>query len=63
MYLYYLLGFKLMTKYYKRWQNGENEKELREDVQVRQLRTIFKCSCNACVLFLNWTQQTMTEEM
>ena len=35
MYLYYLLGWKLMTKYYQRWQNKEDEQQLREEVQVR----------------------------
>ena len=36
MYLYYLLGWKLMTKYYGRWQKGEDEKELQAEVQVRK---------------------------
>uniref|UniRef100_A0A8C9XK79 chitin synthase n=1 Tax=Sander lucioperca TaxID=283035 RepID=A0A8C9XK79_SANLU len=30
MYLYYLLGWKLMKKYYTRWQKGEDEAELRK---------------------------------
>ncbi|XP_051811504.1 chitin synthase-like [Acanthochromis polyacanthus] len=33
MYLYYLLGYKLMTKHYSRWRTGDDEKELREKVQ------------------------------
>lgn len=36
MYLYYLLGWKLMTKYYGRWQKGEDEKVLRAEIQVRK---------------------------
>uniref|UniRef100_A0A3Q3N5A0 chitin synthase n=2 Tax=Mastacembelus armatus TaxID=205130 RepID=A0A3Q3N5A0_9TELE len=39
MYLYYLLGWKLMTKYYERWQGGEDEKELREEVQREKHNT------------------------
>ena len=35
MYLYYLLGWKLMTKYYARWKKGEEEKGLIAEVQVR----------------------------
>lgn len=35
MYLYYLLGWKVMTKYFVRWQKGGNEKELKAEVQVR----------------------------
>lgn len=35
MYLYYLLGYKLMTKFYDRWKRGENERALKKDVQVR----------------------------
>ncbi|XP_075305454.1 chitin synthase chs-2-like [Odontesthes bonariensis] len=33
MYLYYLLGWKLMTKYYSRRQLGEEEKTLRAEIQ------------------------------
>lgn len=36
MYLYYLLGWKLMTKYYGRWQKGEDESKLKAEVEVRQ---------------------------
>ncbi|KAM9839122.1 chitin synthase chs-2-like [Aulostomus maculatus] len=32
MYLYYLLGWKLMTKYYKRWKKGEDEDEITAQV-------------------------------
>ncbi|KAM3596267.1 uncharacterized protein V6R79_011449 [Siganus canaliculatus] len=32
MYLYYLLGWKLMTKYYNRWQKGEDENELKTEI-------------------------------
>ncbi|XP_044192391.1 chitin synthase-like [Thunnus albacares] len=31
MYLYYLLGWKLTSKYYGRWQRGEDEKELQAE--------------------------------
>uniref|UniRef100_A0A3B5MNJ8 chitin synthase n=1 Tax=Xiphophorus couchianus TaxID=32473 RepID=A0A3B5MNJ8_9TELE len=33
MYLYYLLGWKLMTKYYRYWQEGQHEKHLRRKIQ------------------------------
>uniref|UniRef100_A0A3B3UBJ4 chitin synthase n=1 Tax=Poecilia latipinna TaxID=48699 RepID=A0A3B3UBJ4_9TELE len=33
MYLYYLLGWKLMTKYYRYWQEGQDEKHLRREIQ------------------------------
>ncbi|XP_051811506.1 chitin synthase chs-2-like [Acanthochromis polyacanthus] len=33
MYLYYLLGYKLMTKHYSRWRTGDDEKELKEKVE------------------------------
>lgn len=36
MYLYYLLGWKLMNKYYQRWQNNEDEQQLKEELQVRE---------------------------
>uniref|UniRef100_A0A3B3UA71 chitin synthase n=1 Tax=Poecilia latipinna TaxID=48699 RepID=A0A3B3UA71_9TELE len=36
MYLYYLLGWKLMTKYHRLWQKGCNENDLRKEFQVRQ---------------------------
>ncbi|XP_008295151.1 chitin synthase 3-like [Stegastes partitus] len=39
MYLYYLLGYKLMTKYYSSWRMGENEKELKEMVQREKHNT------------------------
>ncbi|XP_070778288.1 chitin synthase chs-2-like [Enoplosus armatus] len=39
MYLYYLLGWKLMTKYYARWQKGEDEKELRAAVRKEKHNT------------------------
>ncbi|XP_040909387.1 chitin synthase chs-1-like [Toxotes jaculatrix] len=39
MYLYYLLGWKLMTKYYTRWQKGEEEKELKAEVQKEKHNT------------------------
>ncbi|XP_071357113.1 chitin synthase chs-1-like [Trachinotus anak] len=39
MYLYYLLGWKLMTKYYARWQRKEDEKELRAEVQREKHNT------------------------
>lgn len=35
MYLYYLLGWKMMTKYYVRWANKEDETTLRNEVKVR----------------------------
>uniref|UniRef100_A0A3B5MYG8 chitin synthase n=1 Tax=Xiphophorus couchianus TaxID=32473 RepID=A0A3B5MYG8_9TELE len=34
MYLYYLLGWKLMTKYHRRWQKGSNENDLRKDMLI-----------------------------
>ncbi|XP_028298669.1 chitin synthase chs-2-like [Gouania willdenowi] len=33
MYLYYLLGWKLMSKYYNRWKDGDIEKELKAEVE------------------------------
>ncbi|XP_069372206.1 chitin synthase chs-2-like isoform X2 [Paralichthys olivaceus] len=39
MYLYYLLGWKLMTKYHARWQKGGEEKELRAEVQKEKHNT------------------------
>lgn len=35
MYLYYLLGWKLIAKYYTRWQKGEDENVLKAEIQVR----------------------------
>lgn len=35
MYLYYLLGFKLMTKFYERWQKGETDAEIKPHIKVR----------------------------
>lgn len=41
MYLFYLLGWKLMTKYYKRWQRGEeNEENLQKEIEVRKAHAI-----------------------
>ncbi|CAL1583627.1 unnamed protein product [Knipowitschia caucasica] len=39
MYLYYLLGFKLMTKYYSRWKKGEVESSLKQDIQKEKHNT------------------------
>uniref|UniRef100_UPI0037E97134 chitin synthase chs-2-like n=1 Tax=Semicossyphus pulcher TaxID=241346 RepID=UPI0037E97134 len=39
MYLYYLLGWKLMTKYYKRWQKGEDDMQLKAEVQREKHNT------------------------
>ncbi|GLD59450.1 chitin synthase chs-1-like protein, partial [Lates japonicus] len=39
MYLYYLLGWKLMTKYYGRWKMGGEEKELGAEVQKEKHNT------------------------
>uniref|UniRef100_A0A8P4FX83 chitin synthase n=1 Tax=Dicentrarchus labrax TaxID=13489 RepID=A0A8P4FX83_DICLA len=39
MYLYYLLGWKLMTKYFARWQKGDDEKELKADLQREKHNT------------------------
>ncbi|XP_039461264.1 chitin synthase chs-2-like [Oreochromis aureus] len=39
MYLYYLLGWKLMTKYYTRWQKGEDEQKLKEQAQKKKHNT------------------------
>ncbi|XP_050923111.1 chitin synthase chs-2-like isoform X2 [Lates calcarifer] len=39
MYLYYLLGWKLMTKYYRRWKMGGEEKELEAEVQKEKHNT------------------------
>ncbi|KAG7233856.1 hypothetical protein INR49_006488 [Caranx melampygus] len=39
MYLYYLLGWKLMTKYYVRWQERENEKDLIAQIQKEKHNT------------------------
>uniref|UniRef100_A0A3B5PXQ4 chitin synthase n=1 Tax=Xiphophorus maculatus TaxID=8083 RepID=A0A3B5PXQ4_XIPMA len=39
MYLYYLLGWKLMTKYHRRWQKGFNENDLRKEFQREKHNT------------------------
>uniref|UniRef100_A0A3Q3N780 chitin synthase n=1 Tax=Labrus bergylta TaxID=56723 RepID=A0A3Q3N780_9LABR len=39
MYLYYLLGWKLMTKYYKRWENGEDDSVLKAEVKREKQNT------------------------
>nr|XP_020443729.1 uncharacterized protein LOC109952811 isoform X2 [Monopterus albus] len=35
MYFYYLLGWKLASKYYKRWEKGEDESELKRKFQEK----------------------------
>uniref|UniRef100_A0A3Q3G9X1 chitin synthase n=1 Tax=Labrus bergylta TaxID=56723 RepID=A0A3Q3G9X1_9LABR len=37
MYLYYLLGWKLMTKYYKRWENGEDDSREKQNTYLLAL--------------------------
>ncbi|KAA8578462.1 hypothetical protein FQN60_008556 [Etheostoma spectabile] len=39
MYLYYLLGWKLMTKYYARYQKGEDGPEFRAEVEKEKQNT------------------------
>ncbi|PWA23242.1 hypothetical protein CCH79_00020774, partial [Gambusia affinis] len=39
MYLYYLLGWKLMTKYYRYWQEGQHEKHLKRKIQKEKHNT------------------------
>ncbi|XP_034400735.1 chitin synthase chs-2-like isoform X2 [Cyclopterus lumpus] len=39
MYLYYLLGWKLMGKHYARWQKGGDEAELKAEVQKEKHNT------------------------
>ncbi|XP_043993752.1 chitin synthase chs-2-like [Gambusia affinis] len=39
MYLYYLLGFKLMTKYHRRWKMGEEETDLRINMKREKHNT------------------------
>uniref|UniRef100_A0A3B4TFV1 chitin synthase n=1 Tax=Seriola dumerili TaxID=41447 RepID=A0A3B4TFV1_SERDU len=39
MYLYYLLGWKLMTKYYSRWQKSKDEKDLKEEIEKEKHNT------------------------
>ncbi|XP_063754476.1 chitin synthase chs-1-like [Eleginops maclovinus] len=39
MYLYYLLGFKLMTKHYGKWEKGEDESSLRAHVEKEKRNT------------------------
>uniref|UniRef100_A0A3B5RCZ6 chitin synthase n=1 Tax=Xiphophorus maculatus TaxID=8083 RepID=A0A3B5RCZ6_XIPMA len=39
MYLYYLLGFKLMTKYHRRWKMGEKETDLRTNIKREKHNT------------------------
>ncbi|XP_029023432.3 chitin synthase chs-2-like [Betta splendens] len=39
MYLYYLLGFKLMTKFYERWQKGETEVDIRPHIKKDKQNT------------------------
>ncbi len=34
MYLYYLLGWKVVTKYFRRWEKGEDQAELKRELQV-----------------------------
>lgn len=40
MYLYYLLGWKLMTKYYTRLQRGEDEETLKNEAKVSHIELI-----------------------
>ncbi|TDH03746.1 hypothetical protein EPR50_G00145040 [Perca flavescens] len=39
MYLYYLLGWKLMNKYHARWQRGEKEAELEAEIKKEKHNT------------------------
>ncbi|KAJ0003674.1 hypothetical protein NQD34_008772 [Periophthalmus magnuspinnatus] len=39
MYLYYLLGFKLMTKYYALWKKGDTEGSLKKEIQKEKHNT------------------------
>ncbi|XP_056254592.1 chitin synthase chs-1-like [Seriola aureovittata] len=39
MYLYYLLGWKLMTKYYARWQKCREEKDLKDEIEKEKHNT------------------------
>ncbi|XP_054911275.1 chitin synthase chs-2-like [Poeciliopsis prolifica] len=39
MYLYYLLGWKLMTKYHRLWQKGSDENDLRKEFQREKHNT------------------------
>ncbi|XP_070840858.1 chitin synthase chs-2-like [Chaetodon trifascialis] len=39
MYLYYLLGWKIMTKYFERWGKGEDEAELRRELEREKHNT------------------------
>ncbi|XP_026156217.1 chitin synthase chs-1-like [Mastacembelus armatus] len=39
MYLYYLLGWKVATKYYKRWESGEDEAKLTGELQKEKHNT------------------------
>uniref|UniRef100_A0A8C6U1U2 chitin synthase n=1 Tax=Neogobius melanostomus TaxID=47308 RepID=A0A8C6U1U2_9GOBI len=39
MYLYYLLGYKLMTKYYVRWKRGEDEGSLKQEMEKEKHNT------------------------
>ena len=62
MYLYYLLGWKLTSKSYGRWQKGEDEKKLQAEVQVRkeemhmQEHTAnFSIKTFKCCVYILWT--------
>lgn len=39
MYLYYLLGWKVSTKYFKRWGKGEEDVEVKNEFEVRREKT------------------------
>ncbi|KAM3595954.1 uncharacterized protein V6R79_005848 [Siganus canaliculatus] len=39
MYLYYLLGWKITTKYYRRWKKGEDQAELKKELEKEKRNT------------------------
>ena len=60
MYLYYLLGWKLTTKYFSKWGEGGNEAELKREFEVGgekssimclQTQTEYFCTMNQSKLF------------
>ncbi|XP_054462584.1 chitin synthase chs-2-like [Anoplopoma fimbria] len=52
MYLYYLLGWKLMTKHYASWNKGEDEAEVKAAVEVNLQKT-FREKHNTYILALD----------
>lgn len=52
MYLYYLLGWKLTTKYFGKWEEGGNETELKREFEVRGEKSSILCMQTQAEYFL-----------